>query len=58
MNVRRDAGGRGPDVIDRDVRGLHSLIGGSGLARRGGDPLCSGHLLQHLSLPSARRCRL
>ena len=57
VNVRRDAGGGRPDVIERDGRGLHPLIGSAGLARRGGDFLRSGHLLQHSSLPSARRCR-
>jgi hypothetical protein len=47
----------GHDVIDGHARGFHSLVGGPGLPSRGGDPLCSGDLLQHSSLPFARRHR-
>ena len=57
MNVRRDAHGGRPDVIESDGRGLHLLVGSASLPRGGGDFLSCGDLLQHSSLPFARRCR-
>jgi hypothetical protein len=55
VDVRRDAGSGGPDVVDRYVRGFQPLVGGSSLSRRRGDALRPGDVLQHSSLPSVRR---
>ena len=57
MNVRRNSYGSRPYVIKSDGRGLHSLIGSAGLSRGRSDFLSCGDLLQHSSLPFARRCR-
>jgi hypothetical protein len=57
MYVWGNADGGSPDVVEADGRRFHSLVSSAGLPRRGGDFLCCGDLLQHSSLPCARRCR-
>lgn len=58
VNVRFDAHGGRPDVVDRHVGSFHALVGGPRLASRRGNLQSAGYLLQHAHLLLAALARM